>query len=81
MIFQEKCFLFYILLTYQISLSDCLNFLRYWAICIAIVCSPGCEVGNFEIDFIFLIKSFFYMTKKSMLKIKYLVNEIPFKMK
>ena len=33
-IFQEKCFLCYILLTDSISLSDCLYFLRYWAICI-----------------------------------------------
>ena len=32
--FQEKCFSCYILLTDQISLSDCLYFLRYWAICV-----------------------------------------------
>ena len=31
--FQEKCFSCYILLTDQISLSDCLDFSRYWAIC------------------------------------------------
>ena len=31
-IFQEKCFSYYILLTDQISLSDCLYFSRYWAI-------------------------------------------------
>ena len=30
MIFQEKCFSYYILLTDQISLPDCLYFLRYW---------------------------------------------------
>ena len=34
MIFQEKCFPCYILLTDRISLSDCLYFLRYWAICV-----------------------------------------------
>ena len=34
MIFQEKCFSYYILLTAQISLSDCLYFWKYWAICI-----------------------------------------------
>ena len=34
-------------------------------ICIAIVCWPGCDVIDFEINLIFLIKSFFYMTKKS----------------
>ena len=31
--------------------------------CIVIVCSPGCDVVHFEINFIFLIKPFFYMTK------------------
>ena len=34
MIFQEKCFSCYILLTDQISLSDCLYFSRYLAICV-----------------------------------------------
>ena len=34
MIFQGKCFSYYILLTYHISLSDCLYFLRYWVICV-----------------------------------------------
>ena len=32
MIFQEKRFSCYILLTDQIPLSDCLYFLRYWSI-------------------------------------------------
>ena len=32
---------------------------------IAIVCQPGCDVMNFEINFIFLLKPFFNMTKKS----------------
>ena len=31
---QEKCFSSDILLTDQISLSDCLHFSRYWAICV-----------------------------------------------
>ena len=31
---KEKYFSCYILLTDQISLSDCLYFLRYWAICV-----------------------------------------------
>ena len=31
--------------------------------CIAIVCKPGCDVINFKINLIFLIKPFFYMTK------------------
>ena len=34
MIFQQKCFSRYVLLTDQISLSDCLYFLRYWTICV-----------------------------------------------
>ena len=34
MIFQEKCFSCCILLTKQISLSDCLYFWRYWSICV-----------------------------------------------
>ena len=34
MIFQEKCFSCCVLLTDQISLSDCFYFLRYWAICV-----------------------------------------------
>ena len=67
------------LLTDQISLSDCLYCLRFWDIpdilCITSVCLPGCDVINFEINLIFLIKSFFYMTKKSRQKFKYLDNK------
>ena len=33
--------------------------------CLVIVCFPGCDVVNCEIDIIFLIQLFFYMTKKS----------------
>ena len=32
--FSRKMFPCYVLLTDQISLSDCLYFLRYWAICV-----------------------------------------------
>ena len=38
---------------------------------IAIVYFPGCDVMNFEINFIFLSKSFFYLTKNSRQKLKY----------
>ena len=48
--------------------------------CIAVVCKPGCEAMNFEINLIFLIR-FPYMTKKSGQKLKYLENEKAFKMK
>ena len=34
MIFQEKCFSCCIVLTDQISLSDCLYLLRYWSVCV-----------------------------------------------
>ena len=43
--------------------------------CIGIVCSPGCDVINFEINLLFPVKSFFYMTKRSRHKFKYLENE------
>ena len=33
-----KCFSRYILLTCQVSLSDCFYFLRYWAVAIGIAC-------------------------------------------
>ena len=70
MIFQEKCFSCHVLLTDQISLLDCLYFLRYWVImCIVVVCLPSCGVRNFETNLIFLIKPFFYMTKSSKHKI------------
>ena len=46
--------------------------------CISIVCFPCCDVVSFEINFIFLIKPFSYMTKKSRQKFKYLENEKSF---
>ena len=46
--------------------------------CTAIVCLPGCGVIKFEINLIFLIEPFFYMTKMSRLKIKYLESEKSF---
>ena len=63
MIFQEKCFSSYILLTGQMSLSHCLYFLRYWVICVVIICFPVCDTINFKINYSFLFKPFFYMTK------------------
>ena len=41
---------------------------------IVIVCFPGCDVMNFKINLSFLIKLFFYVTKKSRQKLKYLQN-------
>ena len=44
-------------------------------ICIANACFPSCDVINFETNLIFLIKLFFYMTKKSRQEFKYLENK------
>ena len=46
--------------------------------CITIVYQPGCNVIKFEVNLIFLIKPFQYMTKKSRQKLKYLENEKSF---
>ena len=32
--------------------------------CTAIICKPGCDVMNFEVNFIFLIKPFFLRDQK-----------------
>ena len=45
---------------------------------IAIVYFLGCDVITFEINFIFLLKPFFYMPKNLRQKIKYLENEKSF---
>ena len=55
-------------------MSDPLSLEILINICIAIVYEPGCDVINFEIKLIFLIKSFFYSTTKSRQKLKYLEN-------
>ena len=67
-VFSTKISSCHILLTDQISLSGCLYFLRYWAICVL----------YFKINLIFLIKAFLYMTKKSRQKLKYLENKTGF---
>ena len=46
--------------------------------CIVIICCAVCWVINFEINFSFLIKLFFYITKTSRRKCKYLNNEKSF---
>ena len=61
-------------MTDQVSMSDCLYFSRYWAICVLqlfvnqAVTSKKCEI----------IKLFCYMTKKSRQKLKYLDKEKSF---
>ena len=39
---------------------------------------PGCDVVNFETNLVLLIKSLFFMTKRSRQKLKYLENEKSF---
>ena len=76
MIFQEKCFSSYILLTDQ-------DFIASWPLlleilvnaCIVIICFADSDVTDFEVKLIFLIKPFPYMTKKSRQKFKCLENE------
>ena len=75
---SKKCFACYIILTDQISLSNCLYFSRYWAICVLQLFVTDCDVIETEMNFIFLIKSFWYMTKKSRQKFKYLENKRSF---
>ena len=54
-IFQKKYFSCHILSTYQFH---CLiTFTLVGSVCIAIVCFPGCDIVNFVINLIFLIKS------------------------
>ena len=46
--------------------------------CIMIVCWRGCDIIKFEINLIYLINTFCFMTKKSRQKLKYLENEKSF---
>ena len=68
------------LLLYSINWPDFIAWLPlfpeiYGNICIVIVSFPGCEVINFGIDLVFLIKPLFYMKEKSKKKSKYFENE------
>ena len=47
-------------------------------LCVASVYQPGCDVINFKINLIFLIKPFLYMSKKSIQRLKYIENEKSF---
>ena len=47
-------------------------------VCMVILCYPGCDVINFEVNLIFLIKPFFYISKKLRQKFRYLENEKSF---
>ena len=68
--FKKKIYI--VLFTDKILLPDCFYFLIYCVIgvCIVIICCPVCDVINFKINRNFLIKPFFYVTKKSVQKCK-----------
>ena len=66
--FSRKRFSSYNLLSDQISLPDCLYLLRHWAIQV-------CDIINFVVNLIFLIKLFFYLTKTLSQKFHYLEKE------
>ena len=80
--FQEKCFSCYILLTDQISLSDSLYFLRYWTISVLQLFAVNLKFEiKSEINLIFLIKPFSYMSKKSRKNLSILRTKRAFEMK
>ena len=66
------------LLTVQISLSDCVYFMVSGNICVVIPCFPVYDIKNFEIKLGFLIKMFLYITKKSGQIYKYRKKEKSF---
>ena len=70
----------YILLTDQISLSDCIYFLRYWEICV-IFRYPVCDAINSEINLSFLVKTFSHMTRKLKKKSNILRTKKSYKIK
>ena len=63
--FSRKKFLFFILLSDQIYLSDCLYFWRCWEICVlyVIIYFPLDDYINFEGNLSFLMKPFSYMAE------------------
>ena len=77
MIFQEKYFACYII--WPKFIVWLLLFLKISGnMCIVIICCPVPDVISFEIKYSFLIKPFFYITKKSEQKCQYLKNEKSF---
>ena len=53
----------------QISLSGCLYFMRYWAMCaFQLFVKPFCDAMNFKVNLIFLIKPIFLHGQKVVTK-------------
>ena len=72
MIFQKKNFFF---MLYSLNWPNFIAWLSlflniFGTTCVTVVCLLGCDVTNFEIILIFLIKPFCYKTKKSREKLK-----------
>ena len=63
------------ILTDQISLSGCLYFLRYWAICALEFFVNQVVTSKILKLTLSLIKLFIYMTKNARQKFRYLENE------
>ena len=79
MIFQQKCSSCCALLTYQISLSGCLYFLKYWAMCVLQLFVNQVVTSQILIlTSSFSSSRFLYMTKNLRQKLKYLENEKSF---
>ena len=81
MVSEEKYFSCYVLSPHQILLFGCLHFVIYWAICVSqlfvnqVVTSQTLKLTlNESLE----STRFFYMTKKSRQKFKYLENEKSF---
>ena len=83
MIFEKKNFFSYILLAEQISLPGWLPLLCeiLGNMFIVIVCWPGWDVINFEINLVFLIKPFFLDDQKFKANICHIMRTEGFKMK
>ena len=73
--FRRKIFVLLSFIPDRILLPGYLHFGRYCNMCMVIVCWRDRDVINFETDLIFLIKPFFYLTKKSRQEIKSLEKE------
>ena len=79
-IFQEKSFSCYILLTDQMSLSAFTSWdIGHYEYCNQ--CCTVCDVINFEINLSFLIEPFFYITKNKDKNINISRTKIVFNMK
>ena len=72
-IFQRKIFLKLCFISWPNSIAWLSLLLEILGnVCIVSICCPVCDVINFEINLSFLIKPFFYITKKSGQKCEYL---------